>query len=310
MATKATSEQIIAAYKQFGSVWKAAKSLGMCGQSVWERLKRLDVPMISSNWTDEEISELTTLAPECTIGEVARRLGRPYSGVAAKISELGVGVRYGNSTKFKIKRGSGMTKMATAGYLRDLMAFGGSIRQFCVQRGLSIEVLVQGVQRHHPDGWKEYTRLHSDLKMQTCSQCRREYFAMNAKQLTCSRKCGANRRANIKYFGGRRGDAVGLEEGICQLCEKEKPRLAAHHVFGKEHDPENEYLIALCAGCHGLVGALGVRSDVLSAPFWENLISLAVTRKLGHRKPLGFHVCVEIEELDQEDLDAEMEAIS
>jgi hypothetical protein len=53
------------------------------------------------------------------------------------------------------------------------------------------------------------------------------------------------------------------------------------------------------------LGSLGVRADVISTYFWENLISLAVFRKLGAKKPLGFHVCVEIEEVTQEDIDYE-----
>ncbi len=40
---KATDEQVKNSYKKHGSVWKAADELGMCGQSIQERLKRLGV---------------------------------------------------------------------------------------------------------------------------------------------------------------------------------------------------------------------------------------------------------------------------
>jgi len=60
-------------------------------------------------------------------------------------------------------------------------------------------------------------------------------------------------------------------------------------------------LIALCPGCHSLVGTLGVRTDSASQDFWENLIGLALARKHGKRKPMGFHVWVEIEELTESD---------
>jgi len=200
-----------------------------------------------------------------------------------------------------------MTKAATSTYLKELTAFGGSIRQFCVQRGLSIELLVIGIQSHHPEGWNQYVRSHSDLDFKSCQYCSREFLPMNSRQKTCSRKCGSHLRSDYKYFGGKRRHAVGLEEGICQLCEKEKSNLAAHHVYGKENDPENDYMVALCPGCHQIVGSLGGRSDVTSPEMWENLIALAVTRKLGHRRPLGFHVCVEIDELSQSDIDEEIE---
>lgn len=40
---KATDEQVINAYQKHGNVWKVGKELGMCGQSIHERLKRLNV---------------------------------------------------------------------------------------------------------------------------------------------------------------------------------------------------------------------------------------------------------------------------
>lgn len=305
---KVTNEQIINTYKKTGSVWRAAKELGICGQSVWERLKILGYVMPCTTWTEEEVIELTALAPQCTIGEIARRLGRPYAGVAGKISQLQLGVRYGNQRKSDIKRGSGLTKTVVLSLVKDLSKWSGSIRQFCQQRGLDIEVLIKAIQRYSPEFWVEYTKAHSDMKKKICPQCKSEYYPMNARQLTCSRICAGRNRSDRKYFGGKRTFAVGMEEGVCQLCERDKKSLlAAHHVYGKENDQENEYLIALCNGCHNLVTRLGVRTDVSSPEFWENLISLAVTRKHGARKPVGFHVCVDIEELTEEDLEAELD---
>ena len=43
---KATDNQVKCAYKKHGSVWKAADELGMCGQSIQERLKRMGVKPI------------------------------------------------------------------------------------------------------------------------------------------------------------------------------------------------------------------------------------------------------------------------
>lgn len=51
---KATDEQILAAYHRFGSVWKAAEHLGMCGQSVHERLARMGASKPVRVVTDEE----------------------------------------------------------------------------------------------------------------------------------------------------------------------------------------------------------------------------------------------------------------
>ena len=51
---KATDEQIINTYKEVGNIWKAGKLLNMCGQSVHERLKKLNIKLNSNPLTDYE----------------------------------------------------------------------------------------------------------------------------------------------------------------------------------------------------------------------------------------------------------------
>lgn len=300
-----TNEQIIDAYKETGSVWSAAKTLGACGQSIWERLRLLNYKLPGSAWTTGEIDEMELLAPQCTVGEIARRLGRTYAGVACKISELGIGVRYGNGLKRKSVFGTGLTKPVMVGHFKALIASASSVRQFCKQRGIDLETFVSASQKHVPEQWTEYVLSHSELEEKTCPQCLQKFTPMTGKQESCSRRCSAMRNSDKKYFGGKRANTIGLSEGICQLCERERPKLSSHHMLGKQNDPENDFLIALCAGCHALVGSLGVRSDVEKPEFWENLIALAMIRKMGHKKPLGYHVCVDIEEITQADIDHE-----
>jgi hypothetical protein len=280
--------------------------LGCCGQSVWERLHRIGYQFQQQLWTPEEIDELKTLAPQCTLGEIGRRLGRTYAAVAGKVSELQVGVRYGNKIQRKLRRGSGLTKTVVQKFAAELRVFGGTARQFCIQRGLDLEILVQAFQKYDPGFWEEYVRQHSELSPLICPQCRQEFIPMTKKQRTCSRRCASLLRTDRKYFGGKRTYAVGLLEGVCQLCGREKSSLAAHHIYGKENDPENDYLVAVCNGCHQIIGHLGGRKDVEDPTFWENLIALALIRRLGHKRPQGFHVAVDIEELSKQDiLDAE-----
>lgn len=309
MPHRFTSEQIIEAYKGTGSVWKAAKLLGICGQSVWERLKRLDYELVNENWSAEEIGELKQISSQCTLGEVARRLGRSYASVACKVSELGVGVRYGNRIGGRLKRGSGLTKSVVGQYRRQLGNWDGSVKQFCIQRGIDLELFVQALQRYDPEFWDSYVRDHSDLALVSCPQCNRQFIPMSGKQKTCSRRCGSLLRSDRKYFGGKRINTIGLAEGICQLCDREKRALSSHHIFGKENDPENDFLIALCAGCHRLVTLMASRTDIANPSFLENLISLCVARKFGAQRPLGFHVCVQIDELTEADFESRDDAV-
>ena len=104
------------------------------------------------------------------------------------------------------------------------------------------------------------------------------------------------------------------------MCMAPKSTLSAHHVLGKANDPSNEYLVALCAGCHHLVGMLAGRTFAESPQGWENLINLVLSRRLADRNRdrksayFGVHACVDLEWLTREDLvslgDIEEEAVS
>lgn len=305
---KATIEDIVSAYRATGSVWKAAKTLGICGQSVHERLKAIDYPMAGSRWTKEEYEELSKLAETCTIGKIAEQLGRPYYGVAIKMSRLGLANRFGNRQKRTVQRGTGLNKQTVSEYAKQLQNHKGTLRQFCKMNSVWIDVLVAAFQKYTPEFWNEYARLHSDLKKEVCPYCGIDYYPMSAKQKTCSRKCSQTMKRDKEYFGGNRRNTIGLAEGICQLCCQPKTKgLSAHHVLGKENDPDNLCLVALCAGCHQLVGSLAGRKFVDSNEGWENLITLVMGRRLAdkHQGYAGAYACVELEYLLPEDLEIE-----
>ena len=101
---------------------------------------------------------------------------------------------------------------------------------------------------------------------------------------------------------------VGLAERICQLCGKENPKgLSSHHVLGKENDPHNVDLIALCPGCHHIVGVLGGREFIDDSKTWERLIAFAWLRRHGgnrdnRKKSLYTEVIIELEDDDQEEV--------
>ena len=153
---KATNEQIVDAYRTHGSVWKSAKALGMCGQSVWERLRAIGHPLSSPTWDAEELAELANLAGQCTIGEIAKRLGRPYYGVALKLSRTGTATRFGNRQR-KVPRGAGLDKATVKRLAEQLGQASGSLRQFCRANGLSLEPFVLAMQKHEPLAWRAYS---------------------------------------------------------------------------------------------------------------------------------------------------------
>lgn len=301
-----TTEEVVAAYRECGSVWKTGERVGLSGQTVWERLRAIGHPMQHPRWTREEIAELERRHYEgWSLTQIATRLGRPYGSVATQISQRGLSNGRGRQMEIKLERGAGWDKGTTKRRIQEIELYNGSIHRWCRVNGLKLDSQVQAIQRHFPDWWDEYARTHSDLPQAECPNCQRTFYPMTKKQKACSRRCQTAFRTDQAYYGGRRSEAIGLSEGICQLCGETGRVLSAHHMFGKEADPENRYLIALCNGCHRLVGVLAGRKFVDETQNWETLINLAMLRRLGPTPAIRTYVDIEI--LTQEEADEEAE---
>jgi hypothetical protein len=297
-------EQIIKAYEETGSVWKAARLLGVVGQSVWERLKSINYPMPSRVWAKEEIDEMILLAQTHPIGKIAQQLGRPYYGVAIKLSRLGIARLGHKANRMKIPRGIGLDLTGTRKHIAGLRVFDGTLRQFAKMNAVAIDPLVNAIQKYEPLFWTEYSSSHSDIGESKCEYCEATFFPMTSKQRFCTSRCSATKKRDEEYFGGRRRDTVGLESGICQLCDQAKDRLSSHHVLGKENDPDNTCLVAVCSGCHQLIGTLANRRFTDQPDGWENLIHLVMARRMAEKSKefVGVYACVELEYLTAKDV--------
>lgn len=306
MTQAVSTEQVVAAYLKTGSVWRAGRLLGLSGQSVWERLRAIGHPMRNRLWSSEEVARLYEMAGEFTITQIAHELGRPYGSVAERLSRLGVSGRLKRPQQ-KLPRGAGFDKETIRRRIRELDLFGGSIRQYARANGVRLDPLIKAIQRHDLAWWNRYVRSHSDLPAERCAYCEAEFYPMTKRQKTCSRRCQSHLRTDQSYYGGRRKYAVGMAEGVCQLCEQQKPVLAAHHALGKENDPDNEVLVALCNGCHQTVGQLAGRKFTEQADGWEALINLVMLRRMGGQPDLGgVHTVVQIQRLTAAEVAEEM----
>lgn len=302
-------EDIIAAYRETGSVWKAGKTLGLAGQTVHERLRAIDYPLNGRKWTDEETDELRALlAQGVPAGEVAHRLGRTFPAVTCRMNELDLRVQR-RPKAAKIPRGAGYDKASIAKHIGALERSGQPPTKYCRSHGLNIEPFVQACQRHFPERWAAHIAATSAIPEQVCGYCGTTFVPANGKQEYCTRRCASTARTDASYFGGKRRSTVGLAEGVCQLCGAYKTKgLSSHHVLGKENDPENDNLIALCAGCHKIITLVATRNFIDDAAAWETLIQLAWLRKHGPEIAAGkfdghaTYVFVEVEVDDEEDL--------
>lgn len=303
---RVTVEQIVSAYRETGSVWKTGKRLGIGGQSVWERLSAVGYPMQRKIWSNDELRELESLSSTCTISEISRRLGRPYAAIACKISRLGHANRFGNRANRKLQIKPVLTAEETRRHAEALVCFGGTVRGYCRSSGVGLETFVQSIQRYEPEFWSEFSKRRG-LSPRTCVYCGENFHPLSGKQRTCTRKCGANMKRDKEYFGGKRRSTLGLSEGVCQLCHESRTDLSAHHMLGKENDPDNESLIALCRGCHQIVGILAARGFAGDPEAWELLIGLVTLRRLSehHAGEKGIEAEVRISFLSAEELQAE-----
>ena len=275
-----SDEEIVAAYRALGSIWKAAKRIGLCGQSVHERLQRLGFPMAHQEWSRAELDEARRLAMQGEpLAQIAARLGRTYYAVALKLSRNGVGSR-NRAGRWKPKHVKQLRRSRVHEFAKLLLHDGWSVRRLARREGLAVTPLVDALQTYEPAAWERYVALHSAWPWRTCPGCDARFRPLTGKQQFCTVHCRESHHRNVAYFGGRRLEAVGLREGICQLCGKESKKwLAAHHVLGRENDPENGALIALCRGCHDLVTRFAARAWVDRPGSVAYFVALALARR-------------------------------
>lgn len=296
-----SNEEIISAYQQTGSVWAAGRKLGLAGQTVHGRLNAAGFK-IGTMWSNAETNRLRELVGQATIGQIADELGRSYASIACKINDIGVGSRHGNRIKRKLPRGVGFDKVSTKRHLKAIEASEIPISRWAKQHGFNVDQLIRAIEKHEPEWWIEYRNSHSDLPEAVCPNCGTLFYPSNKRQVWCRRQCGTQYKVDQEYFGGKRNNTTGLAEGICQICGRKPGKgLSSHHVLGKENDPDNNWLVALCSGCHNVITALGARD--FNTEQWEALVSFAWLRRHGKDPKRGnsLYVIVEIDEYDDED---------
>lgn len=92
---KATDKQIVDSYEKTGNIWKAAEELGMCGQSVQERLVKLGIKRKNPHMTiaeAEEINDLyqTDFLAGNELKKLSNKLGRTEQWISRKARDMGL----------------------------------------------------------------------------------------------------------------------------------------------------------------------------------------------------------------------------
>jgi hypothetical protein len=91
---KATNEQLLESYTRLGNIWKVAEEFNMCGQSVHERLLKLNVKLKNRPFSDDEkfflLENYTAYVLEGKLQELADKLNRTKSLVCREARKYGL----------------------------------------------------------------------------------------------------------------------------------------------------------------------------------------------------------------------------
>ena len=233
-------------------------------------------------WSRDEVDKLKRLLLEgLSLKAAAQELERPYWGVAVKASTLETTER---KTSPAGKAPRGMDKKKLKSLIKDFDQSHLSARAFCRKRKIPFRKFVSALQHRDPEWFsKSINRL--GVKGLSCPGCGSVFYQTSTSHKFCSSRCTSRHKRNLEYFDGARLNAVGIVEGVCQLCFEPKTKgLSAHHMVGKGNDPTNRLMVALCVGCHQAVTILSMRSFLENPEGWERLISLVQIRKLVRRE--------------------------
>lgn len=183
----------------------------------------------------------------------------------------------------KIPRGKGYDKAATLSHLKKMIKGGIFVTDYVKQAGLKLDTFMLAAGTH---GFPEINHhlVAGDPKLiwQKCEQCEADYWPSRQGTRFCSNYCGGLYRKDQEYFGGRRSETKGLAEAVCQLCQRHVDRgLSSHHIYGKANDTANEFLLALCSGCHSVVSDLALKKWIGDTDIVAKLIWLANTQRNG-----------------------------
>jgi hypothetical protein len=201
----------------------------------------------------------------------------------------------------KIPRGKGYDKAATLKHWKTVCKSGAFVPAYVKEHGLHLDTFMLAVMTYCP----HLVHPSQFPYNQVCEYCKEVYWPSRKGTQYCSKKCGNDASTDRNYFGGKRQTTVGLAEGVCRLCGRSVQKgLSSHHLYGKNNDPGNDHLLALCRGCHAIVSDLALKTWCDDPRALERLIVLAVSQRQGAELEKGnWQVAVSVgvwsEPLDQ-----------
>jgi Holliday junction resolvase len=164
---KATDAQVLAAYAKDGSCWKAAERLGMCGQSVHERLVRLGhirpLRRLRAEETERLLRDYRSHRDAGTLQVLAGELGRTVPYLCRKARDLGL--TDPRATKRYAAKWKYMPEGAARGLLDQFKRSSFGLERFCKRTGHESEGFSETMRRYFADEWEHV--IESKMPRQT-----------------------------------------------------------------------------------------------------------------------------------------------
>lgn len=153
---KATDRELVAAYKRTKSVHKAGKLLGMYGQTVHDRLRKLGVCFRNHRWTPREeqilLEQYTRYRDAGTLSDLAKKLGRTRQLLCRKARQLGL--THVQGPKLWNRVWKGLPQLEAIKIFERFKRSPLGVGQFCTKYGYDDLGFSRCMQSHFPDEWE------------------------------------------------------------------------------------------------------------------------------------------------------------
>jgi Holliday junction resolvase len=212
---KATDEEIVAAYQKHKSVWKAAEELGMCGQSVHERLTRMGVTLDGNGkrWTEEDDKKLAEEYEMYRyfgkVSQLAAIMGRTVFFLSRKAKGLGL-TTYASkrAPTAKIRK---MSPDAIQLIWEDYKASSFKMSEYCRRHGFDDETFANVMRDTYP----EYDEVMESKKTKCTKYCSGRTFEYRVKNYLQAKGFFVMRAPQSKGPA----DLIAYDHGRCLLIQ-------------------------------------------------------------------------------------------
>ena len=172
---KATNEQILAAYQETGNIWRTAEKLGMCGQSVHERLVKLNIPLNNPAFNEEDYKKLEEkyllYRDAGQLDLLAKEMGRTKQFICRKAKKLNLTDRNHKSRWLAVWKY--MPEEVARSFLEKFKHSKYTMKQFCNKFGYDDLGFSRTMKQFFPDEWDAV--IESKTPKQTMSRYGRAF---------------------------------------------------------------------------------------------------------------------------------------